>query len=326
VHARDDSATIAATLLEVPQPGSPTDGRPDFIAAGAVLLMASIWGFNWVALKEITPDASPFVLSAIRVVIATAVLFALAVVMRRPLATTPPWQTFAAGMLQTGFFVILQNFALLTGGVGKTATLVYTMPLWAILIAPWALGERITLPRALALGLGLIGLGCILVPLDVAHGVTSKLLALFASFLWGAGVIYVKRFRARCDVDTFTFTAWQMFYTIPPLVLFALIMPGAFYHPSSWTFYPLLAMVAAGGTAGAFLLWMFVSSRLSAGTAGLSSLLVPVLSIVYAALLLGERPNPLEITGTILILSALAVNGAPQLVMLRLARAPKGAS
>ena len=55
-----------------------TAGRPDFLAAGAVVLMAAIWGYNWVALKQITFEASPFVLSAMRVVTATVVLFAAA--------------------------------------------------------------------------------------------------------------------------------------------------------------------------------------------------------------------------------------------------------
>ena len=88
-------------------------GRPDFVAAGAVVLMAGIWGYNWVALKLITPDVSPFILSAMRVVTASIVLSATAILLRRPLTSPPPLQTFTAGMTQNGLFIILQNFALL---------------------------------------------------------------------------------------------------------------------------------------------------------------------------------------------------------------------
>lgn len=281
------------------------------VATGAVLLMASIWGFNWVALKLIVPDVSPFVLSAIRVAVATTVLFGVLVVLRRPLRSTPPWETFVAGMLQNGIFVILQNFALLAGAVGRTAVLVYTMPFWVVLIAPWALGEPITRPRALALGLGIVGIGCLLAPLDLHRAPTSKALALAIALIWASGVVYTKRLRSRVRFDTLTFTAWQMCYTLPFLILGALVVPGAYFHPSAWTFFPLLGSVAVGGTAIAFLLFMFVVSRLSAGTAGLSALLVPVISIVAAALVLGERPTTVEITGTLLILAGLAVNSTP---------------
>ncbi len=281
------------------------------LAAGAVVLMAAIWGYNWVALKMITPDVSPFVLSAMRVVTATLVLFLAAVVLRRPLGSPPPWPTFVAGMLQSGIFIILQNFALLAGGVGKTAVLTYTMPFWVVIIAPFAIGERITPSRAAALALGLAGLACVLFPLDMQHALLSKILAVSTAVLWAAGVLYTKHLRSKYTFDTLGYTAWQMFYSVPLLVLAALVMPGAAYHPGPH-FWPLFLAVAVGGTAGAFLLFMFVVSRLSAGGAGLSALLVPVMTLVNAALWLGEWPTPIETAGTIFILAGLAINSVPQ--------------
>jgi drug/metabolite transporter (DMT)-like permease len=286
-------------------------GRPDALAAGAVVLMGAIWGYNWVALKMITPDVSPFVLSAMRVVTATLVLFLAVLVLRRPLRSPPPWPTFIAGMLQSGIFIILQNFALLAGGVGKTAVLTYTMPFWVVIIAPFAIGERITPSRAAALVLGIAGLACVLFPLDVQHALLSKILAVATAILWAAGVLYTKHLRARYTFDTLTYTAWQMFYASPLLILAAIVMPGAAYHPGPH-FWPLFVAVAVGGTAVAFLLFMFIVSRFSAGAAGLSALLVPVMTLLNAALWLGEWPTPIEEVGTAFILAGLAVNSIPQ--------------
>ena len=195
--------------------------------------MAVIWSYNWVALKQITADASPFVMSAMRIVAATVALFLAVVVLRRPLRSPPPWPTFVAGMLQSGLFVILQNIALLAGGAGKTATLTYTMPLWVVILAPFTIGERITLPRAIALVLGLSGLACVLTPFDLQHAPLSKALGLATAILWAVGILYTKNFRKQYPCDTITFTAWQMFYTIPPLVLLALVIPGGYVHPSA---------------------------------------------------------------------------------------------
>ena len=315
-------ASIRGSLAATPTitPVERAAGRPDVVAAGAAVLMAGIWGYNWVALKVITPDVSPFVLSAMRVVTASIVLYVAAIVLRRPLGSPPPWPTFVAGMLQSGIFIILQNFALLAGAVGKTAILVYTMPLWVVIFAPLALHERITTGRATALVLGMAGLGCVLYPLDVHHALVSKVLAIAIAWLWAAGVLYTKHLRSRVSFDTLTFTAWQMIYSIPPLVLAAAVMPGAFYHPSAH-FWPLFGMVAVGGTAIAFLLFMFVVARLSAGGAGLSALLVPVMAILNAAVWIGERPSLLELSGTALILAGLAVNSMPQRLYPLLAKA-----
>ena len=282
--------------------------------------MAAIWGYNWVALKMIAPDVSPFVLSAMRVVTAGAVLYLAVIVLRRPLASPPPWPTFVAGMLQSGIFIILQNFALLAGAAGKTAVLTYTMPFWVVLLAPFAIGERLTPSRIAAVALGLAGLACVLVPLDVQHALLSKALALATAILWAAGVLYTKHLRSRYTFDTLSYTAWQMIYSIPLLVLAALVMPGAAYHPGPH-FWPLFFAVSAGGTALAFLLFMFVVSRLSAGAAGLSALLVPVMTLVNAALWLGEFPTPIELTGTAFILAGLAVNSMPQRIDLLFAKA-----
>jgi drug/metabolite transporter (DMT)-like permease len=282
--------------------------------------MASIWGYNWVALKMIASDVSPFVPSAMRVVTAGTVLYLAVIVLRRPLASPPPWPTFVAGMLQSGIFIILQNFALLAGGVGKTAVLTYTMPFWVVILAPFAIGERLTPSRAAALALGIAGLVCVLVPLDMQHALLSKVLALSTAVLWAVGVLYTKHLRARHTFDTLSYTAWQMIYSIPLLALAALVMPGASYHPGPH-FWPLFVAVAVGGTALAFLLFMFVVSRLSAGAAGLSALLVPVMTLVNAALWLGEFPTPIELTGTAFILAGLAVNSMPQRFDLLFAKA-----
>lgn len=281
------------------------------LAAGAVVLMAAIWGFNWTALKLITQEASPFVLTGMRITLGSAVLFLALVVFRRPLRSPPAWPTFTAGMLQNGIFMILQNFALLAGAAGKTSILAYTMPLWVVALAPFWLGERITPSRGAALLLGLIGLACVLVPLDLAHGLVSKLLALGVALLWAAGVLYTKQLRARYDLDVLSFTAWQMIYSTPVLVLAALVMPGASFHPGP-NFWPLFLVSGIGGTAVAFLLFMWIVARLSASAAGLSVLLVPVMAILNAAIWLGERPTPIELVGTAVILTALAVNSVPQ--------------
>ena len=74
-------------------------------------------------------------------------------------------------------------------------------------------------------------------------------------------------------------------------------------------------------TAFALLLWMYVLHNLPAGTAGLSSLAIPVVGVLSAWIQLGERPGTLEAIGMGLIVAALAVLSSRGLLSGRKAQA-----
>jgi drug/metabolite transporter (DMT)-like permease len=65
------------------------------------------------------------------------------------------------------------------------------------------------------------------------------------------------------------------------------------------------------GTALAWLLWMFILSRLPAAVAGVASLLTPVIGVLSAWLQLGERPGALEVVGIAFVVAALVFNMLP---------------
>jgi drug/metabolite transporter (DMT)-like permease len=73
------------------------------------------------------------------------------------------------------------------------------------------------------------------------------------------------------------------------------------------SFIAALAYNVIAGSAIAWLLWLYVLHNLPAGTAGISSLAVPVVGVLLAWIQLGERPGALEAAGMGLILVALAI-------------------
>jgi drug/metabolite transporter (DMT)-like permease len=275
-------------------------------AVPAIGLLALVWGYNWVVIKIATGDASPFALSAIRIVLGALALFAVTALTRRPLASPPLLPTAAVGLFQIALMIVFQTLALATGGAGKTTVLVYTFPFWIVLLSALFLDERFTRTRAVAVLLAAVGLGFVLYPLDFGHANLSKAFALASALSWAVGAVLTKRFRARHEVDLLTFSAWQMAYGAVPVAIVALAVPGSYVH---WTpgFDLALAYIVIPGTALAFWLWFFIIERLPAGTAGISSLLAPVVSVLAAWLQLGERPGAPELIGMALIVAALAV-------------------
>jgi drug/metabolite transporter (DMT)-like permease len=59
------------------------------------------------------------------------------------------------------------------------------------------------------------------------------------------------------------------------------------------------------GCALAWILWLFILNALPAGTAGLGTLLTPVIGVISAWIQLGERPGVAEALGMAAIVGAL---------------------
>ena len=286
----------------------------DRAALIAVGVLALAWGYNWVVIKVATSDASPFALVALRMVLASAALFAMSALARKPLKSPPPGPTALIGLCQVGLMTTFQTLALSTGGAGKTTLLVYTFPFWIALLSLVLLDERLTRMRTIALALAAAGLGFVLYPLDFGNGILSKTFAVAGALSWAFGAIFTKRFRAKHHVDLLPFTAWQIAYGAIPIVIIALLVPGSYVHFTP-VFLAALAYIVLPGTALAFWLWFFIMERLSATGAGIASLLTPVVTVFAAWLQLHERPGTPELIGMTLIVAALLINSlgeAPQ--------------
>ncbi len=273
----------------------------------ALLLLALIWGYNWVQMKIAVHYASPFQFAAWRIGLGGLGLLIALVVLRKPLWPKAILATCCIGCLQTAGVYGLASWALVSGGAGKTSVLVYTMPFWTVLIAWFALGERVRGWQWVALGLSITGLLLILEPQQLGGTLLSKLLAILAGCCWAGGAVIAKRLRQRSDIDLFSLTVWQTLFAALPLMLVAFLVPA---QPTVWSTDFIIALVynVIPGTAIATLLWMFILDRLSAGAAGLGILLNPVVAVFAAWIQLGERPSIMEALGMIVLAVALILN------------------
>ena len=131
---------------------------PSRLALLALVVLSLIWGYNWVVMKQVIQYVDPFDFSAIRTVLGAATLFVVLVVLRKPMTLVAARQVMLLGVLQTAAFTALIQWALVAGGAGKTAVLVYTMPFWVIPIAWWVLGERVRGMQWAAIAVAAFGL------------------------------------------------------------------------------------------------------------------------------------------------------------------------
>jgi drug/metabolite transporter (DMT)-like permease len=270
----------------------------------ALAILSLIWGFNWIVMKTVLVYVGPLTFSALRYVFGTAVLF-LVLYLRGEILTPTPWRdTLLIGLAQTTGFQILVQFALITGGAGKTALLAYTMPFWVIPLAWAVLGDRPSARQWLWIGLAALGLLLILEPWNGLGGALSSLLALGGGACWAIGTVLAKRLFHNAAISPLRLTAWQMLYGTIFISALALCL-----HERATEWSPLLigALVYNGVLSSglAWALWLFVVHRLPANVAGLASLITPLVGVAFAWALLGEHPDGAEAAGIALMVAAL---------------------
>ncbi|HSM98030.1 MAG TPA: EamA family transporter, partial [Gallionella sp.] len=187
-----------------------------------------------------------------------------------------------------------------------TAVLIFTMPIWTLLLAWPILGERIRGKQWLAAVSTLAGLLLIIEPWNMHSSLFSKFLGVMAALCWAIGTVLIKRLRARQSVDLLSLTTWQMLIGAVPLILLAVLIPE---HATNWsaTYIGILAFMSVISTAMCWLLWIILLDRVPAWEASLSILGTPVVAIVSGRLMMGEDFRPGEVMGIVLIGTGLAI-------------------
>ena len=276
------------------------------LPAFAIAVLAAIWGYNWIMLKIGVSYSAPFTFSALRSLLGALALFAVLALLRKPLSIVSVGRIALVGLLQTTGFIGLSTWALAFAGAGKTAVLVYTMPLWVLVFAWPLLGERVRGLQWAALAAGLAGLALVTNVYAGFGDLRGDALAVGSGASWALGSIFAKRLLDRSRIEVLSLTAWQMLFGSLPLVLVALLAPSA---PIVWStpFVVALLYNVFLATALAWTLWTFALQRLSAADTGMASFGTPLVGVIAAWLQLGERPGPAELAGIALVLLALGL-------------------
>jgi len=282
-----------------------TAGRPIL----ALAVMCVIWGYNWVVMKEALRFCDPFVFAAIRVFPAAFCLLGILIWTKKDWRPRQVKWTVLLGLLSTTLGLGLPIWALVNGGAGKTAILLYTMPFWVILLAWPILGEKIRGFEWLAFIFAFAGIALIVADDAADANLWSSILAVISGIAWAGSAIITRIMRRDSDFDVVSVTTWQMIYGVGPLVIVSILVPSS---PIQWTHVFIAALLYNILLVSiiAFLLWFYILERVPAGMATMGTLVTPVLAIASAAIQLGEIPSLYETLGIILILSGISLLGA----------------
>jgi drug/metabolite transporter (DMT)-like permease len=288
---------------------APAPPRSDDMTARLMLVALSLgWGVTWSTMRIALMEIPPFSMRVATMFIGAVTLWLLTRLRRRSFALRSPTvvaHVVAASFFNVVAFSIFTPFAQLHAATSRVTILVYTMPIWASLLARLVLGERLNATRAIALALCVAGMAVLIYPLAATGIPAGILLALGAAMSWAAGTIYLKW--ARINADPMAVTFWQI---VVAFVAISACQPVFEDSLHLWPVQPktMAALVFSGlvGSGIAYFLWFDIVRRLPAMTASLGALSVPAVGIVASVVMLGERPTAPDIVGFALIFAAAA--------------------
>ncbi|MGL4241868.1 MAG: DMT family transporter [Beijerinckiaceae bacterium] len=280
--------------------------RDRLLVAAAPALFVFLWSTGWISAKYAAFHADPLWFLTIRFVCAGVViaLFALAVRARWP-ATAREWaHSIVAGILIHGIYLGGVWWAVKHGlSAGISGLLAALQPLLSALLAPWLLGERVSLLQWLGVLLGLLGVTLVLSP-KIGLGAMPETpawipLAVNVIAMLGvtAGSFYQKRFVSEGDLRTVT--AVQYIGALIVVAPFALATEALRFDHSG-TAYAVLAWSVLALSVISVTLMLDMINRGEVTRVTTFIFLVPSAVAAEAWLLFGETLNLVQIGGMLL--------------------------
>ena len=258
----------------------------------APVLFVLLWSTGFIGAKYGLPFADPFIFLSVRVLIAALILFAIAAVMKSPIAIGPSAITRSASI---GFFL----HACYLGGVfysiskglpaGVAAVVTSLQPVLVSLLAVKVLGEPLKFKQVVGLILGLIGVVLVLAPSFEKDIPTSGVIGILVALI-GSTVATLLQKKIGSEVPLISGTAYQ--YLASGLVLaVAAIATGGMRIQWSGQFIIAFVWLIAVLSVGAILLLLWLLNTGSAASVSSLLYLIPPATALEAFFLFGEKVN-----------------------------------
>jgi len=276
-----------------------------------LMVVVLAWGTVWPVNKALLAYMPPIWSVALRSAVSALTLFAISIAITGlvlPKKHDAP-VLISMVLLHMVGFAVLATLALQVVPAGQSTVLAYTSVLWAPIFAALVLGERLSLRRAIGLGLGILGLVVIFNPITFdwsdRKGIFGNAALLAAALLWGLSIVHNRAHVWRAT--PFQLAPWQALLAAAILAGIAALIEGV--PAIDWNARSVMLLLFAGipGTALAYWAAAVSSSELPAATTSLGLLGTPAVSVIVSMVLLGEQPTVALIVALVLILLGVIV-------------------
>ncbi len=275
--------------------------KPGHIALA--VLIAAVWGLNFVAIKLGVSSVPPFLLTALRFILAAfpAMLF-----VARPKEAFG-WVAGFGFVLGVGQFGLLFLAVKLGLPVGLTSLVMQAQAFWTMLFA-WLLLAEVPLPRQIwGAVIGFAGIAVIAYGRWAGSALLPLLLCVIAAAGWAMANIVSKMAKPK---DTLSFVIWSSLAVPLPMLLLSWIFEDhaqsiAAVTSPSWQVIASLFYLSFLSTLFGYGAWNYLFNHYPASTVAPYSMLVPLFGFLGGMVVFGERLDGYEWAGAALIVFGL---------------------
>ena len=270
------------------------------------LLVALIWGTNFVFIRYGLDELQPFTFATLRFsLVAIPLVFFL-----------PKPRTTWLHLISYGFFIGCGQFGLLFWVMqenitpGLASLIIQMQVFFTIILAVVIFGGAIGPNQIVALLVCFLGLALIISYTDGQTTLIGVAVTLVTAMSWACGNLIVKHAGA---VNILAFLVWSSLFAVPPLALAAWYLEGveSIAHSLSqatWRGWSVVLWQSIGNTLVGWGLWNMLLNRYSAAIVTPWALLIPVFGMSASALFLSEPMPWWKLLAMVLICSGLALN------------------
>jgi drug/metabolite transporter (DMT)-like permease len=272
-----------------------------------MLLVCLIWGLNFSVTKSALDQIPPLPFTAIRFVVSSILLWAVLRLIEGP-AKLPPGalrQLIVLGIVGNTCYQLAFMLGLARTTATNSALILSTVPT-VVAVFAGALGlERITTRMRWGIGLGTVGVILVIATRGVEFEVRTlagDLLTVLAVLFWAGYTVGLRRVPQ--GVSPLRVTMITTIVGTPGLLLAGL--PGLFrleWPKVSLEAWSALAYASVLSLVVAYLLWNRSVKAIGGTRTAVYMCLTPLVAVLGAWVLLGERPHPLQGVGAIFIIA-----------------------
>ncbi|MEV7430308.1 MULTISPECIES: DMT family transporter [unclassified Nocardioides] len=298
--------TTRTTTSASPAPTTPTAG-PAWLPVAAVGVTLVLWASAFVAIRHLADDFGPGSLSLGRLVVGAVALSLFVVGRRLPRPTIRQWVSLLTiGVLWYGVYNVALNAGEHRVDAGTAVMLIQVSPVLIALLAAVFLSERFTVYLGLGLALAFGGVAVIALSTSEAddRDPLGVVLCLVAALVYSISLVLQKPLVARLSALHVTWLACTI-GAVACLPWAGQLVREVGDAPTSsvlWVVY-----LGVFPTAIAFTTYAFALQHMTASSLGITTYLVPPITIVLSVLLLSEAPPTMAYVGGVLALVGVAV-------------------
>jgi drug/metabolite transporter (DMT)-like permease len=258
----------------------------------APILFVLLWSTGFVGAKYGLPYADPFIFLSARVLVAAILLFAIARILKLPIA-------IGISAVNRSFHIGFFLHACYLGGVfysisqgmpaGVAAVVTSLQPVLVSLFAVKVLGEKLTTRQIVGLFLGLAGVVLVLGPTLDSQIPAISVVAIVVALIGSTTATLLQK-KIGADIPLLAGTAYQYLATGAILAVFA-VATGGTQITWSLQFTSAFIWLVLVLSVGAILLLLWLLNSGSAASVSSLFYLVPPATALEAFFLFGEKVN-----------------------------------